>query len=517
MAIIEEDVVKKWDDMHKGSPEMQTVDFRPIIGKTYKNISPNGKIRQGGFGYSKYFGKSAVVAFNKDFDCKVWEKQVGYVFDFVFLKEKPDELSSVKISFERRTDYDHKSSEFYKFLYENFNGEKINSNELLVSRGRINKNHLVIKMELDPKTTAEKICETMKDFVDETQKKISEYLDSSSQDEDVLSTPMTEYQEKLFSEVLQKHNIDENSPNYSGCKSIYCYTMKILSELSVFGNNSIEEEEEKKEEASRIEVSHYTSKSTADKMFLDSKFRLWHILGMNDPSEGKVLMSIFEVRHEKEVRLHEYLPFIACFSLNVNSLNQFRLYGKESKEEAKGVSIIFDSLFFCDKIHNNEDKIYPLYRCVYANPEAGNIDEAIMSISSSSAIEGAGEERLGKVKMLFKGLEKSIENSKNINAELIRDLLINIRYIVKHYAFAEEQECRIVDIRKKDDLTIDSKKEDDSALINYDNDRLYLEDIMLNKDNILEIYFAPLAEGMEVFEVKTGIDCIRSNHPYKSK
>ena len=49
----------------------------------------------------------------------------------------------------------------------------------------------------------------------------------------------------------------------------------------------------------------------------------------------------------------------------------------------------------------------------------------------------------------------------------------------------------------------------------YDKPRFYIN-ICEVKDYIREIYFAPLAEGMEVFEIETGITCIRSRHPYKS-
>src|SRR5690606_4159932 len=38
--------------------------------------------------------------------------------------------------------------------------------------------------------------------------------------------------------------------------------------------------------------------------------------------------------------------FISCFTFNHDSLNQFRLYGKEADKEASGVSLVFGSNFF---------------------------------------------------------------------------------------------------------------------------------------------------------------------------
>ena len=38
--------------------------------------------------------------------------------------------------------------------------------------------------------------------------------------------------------------------------------------------------------------------------------------------------------------------FISCFTFNNDSLNQFRLYGKQDNKEASGVSLVLRKIFF---------------------------------------------------------------------------------------------------------------------------------------------------------------------------
>src|SRR5690606_1925716 len=81
-----------------------------------------------------------------------------------------------------------------------------------------------------------------------------------------------------------------------------------------------------------------------------SSFRLNTINNVNDPSEGHLL-----VNYLKDIRENSfYAPdfdkklhaFISCFTFNHDSLNQFRLYGKEDDKEASGVSLVFNKGFF---------------------------------------------------------------------------------------------------------------------------------------------------------------------------
>ena len=158
-------------------------------------------------------------------------------------------------------------------------------------------------------------------------------------------------------------------------------------------------------------VAHYSRASTAFSLFGDEKndkepshFRLSTIRGVNDPTEGLVLNDYWDQQGIPEtIHTNNTATFISCFTFNHDSLNQFRLYGKEDGREATGVSLVFKKNFFSDQtdtlefiagpstdpssksgqIKPNEtgktesDNKKPLigkstlYRCIYLDPETG--------------------------------------------------------------------------------------------------------------------------------------------------
>lgn len=104
-------------------------------------------------------------------------------------------------------------------------------------------------------------------------------------------------------------------------------------------------------------MAHYTSTYTTNKLVFKednkdrpSAFRLNTINNVNDPSEGKLLTNYLQdiketsfYKPDFDEKLH---AFISCFTFNHDSLNQFRLYGKEDNKEASGVSLVFNKEFF---------------------------------------------------------------------------------------------------------------------------------------------------------------------------
>ncbi|WP_288677557.1 tetratricopeptide repeat protein [uncultured Aggregatibacter sp.] len=78
-----------------------------------------------------------------------------------------------------------------------------------------------------------------------------------------------------------------------------------------------------------------------------SKFRLSTIKGVNDPTEGAILKDFLNYGKKTE---DDLITFISCFTFNHDSLNQFRLYGKEKGQEASGISLVFER----DKFFNQE-------------------------------------------------------------------------------------------------------------------------------------------------------------------
>ncbi|MFC2486166.1 MAG: tetratricopeptide repeat protein, partial [Rothia dentocariosa] len=155
-------------------------------------------------------------------------------------------------------------------------------------------------------------------------------------------------------------------------------------------------------------VAHYSRASTAFSLFGDDKnpsnFRLSTIHGVNDPTEGLVLGQYWDQQGIPEtIHTNNTATFISCFTFNHDSLNQFRLYGKENGQEATGVSLVFKKEFFSDqtdtlefiadpstdlssksehiklnetgKMENDNKKPLigksTLYRCIYLDPETG--------------------------------------------------------------------------------------------------------------------------------------------------
>ena len=101
------------------------------------------------------------------------------------------------------------------------------------------------------------------------------------------------------------------------------------------------------------QVAHYSRASTAFSLFGDEKndkepshFRLSTIRGVNDPTEGLVLRDYWEQQGISEtIHTNDTATFVSCFTFNHDSLNQFRLYGKENGREATGVSLVFKKEF----------------------------------------------------------------------------------------------------------------------------------------------------------------------------
>ena len=153
-------------------------------------------------------------------------------------------------------------------------------------------------------------------------------------------------------------------------------------------------------------VAHYSQPSTAFSLFGDEKndknpsnFRLSTIRGVNDPTEGLVLRDYWDQQGIPEtIHTSNTATFVSCFTFNHDSLNQFRLYGKEDGREATGVSLVFKKEFFSEESgvlkhigpsnksgenesgeagkseSDNKKQLIAksaLYRCIYLDPETG--------------------------------------------------------------------------------------------------------------------------------------------------
>ncbi|HDR1506461.1 TPA: tetratricopeptide repeat protein [Pasteurella multocida] len=306
------------------------------------------------------------------------------------------------------------------------------------------------------------------------------------------------------------------------------------------------------------QVAHYTRPSTALKLLgLDNKnensnFRLSTIHGVNDPTEGRVFYRFLNFRDTREQK--DNTAFISCFTFNHDSLNQFRLYGKEEGKEASGVSMVFNvKKFFSNSIREiflpfsqdlvkprdidkkkerSANKSYqeaylPLYRCVYIDPVTGYISLAKRTRitffreneknsdnrwceyqKKMLAKEQKVQERLNKIK---ETLEK-IKGKDKVN-EVVQDILLPLKYLVKHYAFEEEQECRMISIRSL-------VQENEKIKTDIAAKSMYVEYPIDVKNAIEKVYLSVGAREFESFFIKALGDSRKvriSDNPFRAK
>ena len=337
-----------------------------------------------------------------------------------------------------------------------------------------------------------------------------------------------------------------------------------------------------------LKVAHYTRPSIARVLIAGeedkaSSLRLSTVKNTNDPTEGKVLYGYLHkscglpsgvLDAEQESDSQALAAFISCFTFNHDSLNQFRLYGKEGGLEASGVSLVFGKRFFSaadpfaimtaasereaitannaiedsrpgqpDKtIQEKLDKL-PLYRCIYLDPQSGYVSIAHRDkvtfyaeawygkkTAAHQDICKEAEKRWKKyqneINKLAKKAKKDLSTlSKKIKAvamdaendvlQTLAFILQPLRYLVKHAAFQEEQECRMV--------YIGDLPEDERIHTEWENNQMYLEYAEPVRKSLDKIYLSPGAEPYADFfkrelphlAKKGGIR--RSQNPFRNK
>jgi len=272
---------------------------------------------------------------------------------------------------------------------------------------------------------------------------------------------------------------------------------------------------------------HYSRCETAFELIGNSQtgssaFRLGSVGNVNDPKEGVVLGQYLgkccnlpsDIFADKD----PYATFVGCFTFNHDSLNQFRLYGKENNQEASGVSLVFLSGFFGrddramhinnpvrvddqdrklkdeddatngtlkvlksamnergDKANADKPIKYNLYRCIYIDPETGYLslarrDKATFYQECANSMNSKNLDSIRKMaEARWENYSKIIDRKENGIRDLMRRLtclideiyedganakesvnnfmrigLLKLQYLVKHAAYQEEQECRMI-------------------------------------------------------------------------
>lgn len=330
------------------------------------------------------------------------------------------------------------------------------------------------------------------------------------------------------------------------------------------------------------QVAHYTKPEVLFNLLKNkpSDFRLNVVDFMNDPTENQVLTDWLGINTENN---NEIKTFLASFSFNHNSLNQFRLYGNENNIVGSSVSVVFNQEFFSknikrtinsesinslfkyenlssqqnvlakktvatmgvnisieslnhkhDKTENdlNENSVpknsatvaeknitssvgsLPLFRCLYFDPKNGyisiakrnkysfylehqsdspeNIDAKwnnyLHSLNEEAKINTV-REKLQKIEEIIHSLKNPeepkqkeiIEKITNLD-QLIALALMPISCLVKHAAFEDEDECRMIYITNIADDLIQAPKDyayANSLFVNYGKIEDYLEKIYL--------------------------------------
>ncbi|MBK3392344.1 hypothetical protein IQ457_00040 [Psychrobacter sp. M9-54-1] len=346
------------------------------------------------------------------------------------------------------------------------------------------------------------------------------------------------------------------------------------------------------EKSPERKLAHYTGTYTTEKLLhMDeeqtkpSAFRLNTINNVNDPSEGQLLLNYLKGVKETsfyapdfDEKLH---AFVSCFTFNHDSLNQFRLYGKQDNKEASGISLVFNQNFFQEHnpaiglsyvafkgdlqktdtasikqgaIEVPEDKAFeksfegikeqPVMRCVYIDPTSDYIHLAqrnrltFFREFGHNILEGGStteaefewnkykeyiEIKTDEFKKAFVELKKiygnAIEERGNLKGmgkedmeeidSLLEMIILPLKYLIKHSAFQEEQECRMVYITSLDDPKV---KMDFGKF-------LYVEYEPEVKAHLDKIYIAPAATQYQPYLAKllcdTNVKIEPSNNPYR--
>lgn len=300
-------------------------------------------------------------------------------------------------------------------------------------------------------------------------------------------------------------------------------------------------------------IAHYTSPFVAKLLiannvcgnFKNSRMRLNTIDLMNDPTEGKILNHYLNL--SSDLISTNDQAFMACFTLHHDSLNQFRLYGKENQKEGSGLSLILSNQFFeqensfsnirLQNANNSVSEVtedvdhpsdvginsavkefnekiiqkLPLYRCIYIDP-----DSKLIEISHREEWTFCREEKKTKsdkwesyskgidnlrdqvredfqnlIQPLYQKISENIKKYSN-EAELLAEILLPLRFLVKHMAFKEEQECRVVYVTQWDDHFVQYDENLKRFYIDYGQDvvthlkKIYLGPHAVHEKNMFE-------------------------------
>ncbi|MEI0798705.1 tetratricopeptide repeat protein [Brachyspira intermedia] len=318
----------------------------------------------------------------------------------------------------------------------------------------------------------------------------------------------------------------ENIDNYilKNIKEVLLFEYLLISLLS-FKSELLYDHYE-----NEVSIVHYTSLEILFSLLDDNKnkLRITSITTANDINEGKILENIFynnnvniKIENNNEYNL---IPFQTSFSRNKDSLTMFRLYGKDKNIESTGVCLVLDESYFDDDpfgdiipvkmnsqyldlensyIDNeNKENYYnknSLYWILYYNedknqlvfnPTNSKYKSIIINLENVYKAELKEKEKNIEIviKFIFKKIFEASNNINKVEKDEIKNIIFsylfeNIRYLIKHEAFFEEQELRIISINNIESKDIKRDLKTKRLYIDYcklfDKNENYIKEIIL--------------------------------------
>ena len=344
----------------------------------------------------------------------------------------------------------------------------------------------------------------------------------------------------LLNNIISKY-LKNNENILKDIKNILLYEYFLLQVLSLYfilihtKNNN-------------IEISHYTSLKVLFSLLNNShSIRITNISNANDPKEGKILENIFSKNGINiKIRNKENLITLqTSYSRNKDALTMFRFYGKEDNKEATGICLSIDRNYFnkeplsmatpMQMMSDYKRGINNLYFILYYNEKENQLIFNPTNSKYSNVIVDLNKYCMIK---LNKVIDESIENiinyifykifyyaekidnqieDKNLKDEIFSNLFENIRYVIKHEAFFEEQELRmlITTDYKDENIKVDNNKRlyiDYNELFNENENFIKeiilggkIEDKELMADYIKKIIFNKYKDNNKMNEIKVSI------------
>ncbi|WP_215429516.1 tetratricopeptide repeat protein, partial [Akkermansia muciniphila] len=250
------------------------------------------------------------------------------------------------------------------------------------------------------------------------------------------------------------------------------------------------------------QVGHYTSSSVFEILLQEegetkgkaAPLRLCSVAAANDPTEGTVFLSLLHKNCIPSPRIQSDLSVLqTSFSSAIDSLNQFRLYGKKDGEEGTGLCLVFNRDFFAAPgevsliaVKREEEQFLkeetetghklPLYWVLYYDCESGHVyytpactehslnrelemTEDSFRKSDRKRVKNIGES-LKRIRYYFKSISKKYQQT-------ALEMLIYLRHLVKDAAFKDEKELRILSLHPYNDSSLKVLTGKNCLSVNY--------------------------------------------------